>query len=244
MSSGTSTRRRTRAVLGDPRRRGTRRQRRGFGSGCTRSTDPRRPVDPACDARGDRVVRRRGGGRAGRAVDDRQRHGRAANAVPARRGARPARDPGTCLLRRRDRGRRARLAPFRALADPIGDSCDRCPMPRSTACSEEAGAPDPPRRSRAPSSSIRSTAMPRRRWSSISGPRPRQWPSPSCAFWAARWRASRSRRPRSHTASGASWLLLARSTSTPMRGRSTRRVTAFAEALRVRTPGVLRQLPR
>ena len=54
------------------------------------------------------VVHRRGGGRAGGAVDDRQRHARAADAVRARRASRQARRSWPDGLRRRRRGRRAR----------------------------------------------------------------------------------------------------------------------------------------
>ena len=62
------------------------------------------PATPAVIA----PVRRGGRGGAGGAVGDRERHGRAADAVPPGRGSRQARRDGARLLRRRRRCRRAR----------------------------------------------------------------------------------------------------------------------------------------
>ena len=66
-------------------------------------------------------IHRRGRGRPGRALDDRQRHALPADAVRARGAPRQARRHGPDGLRRSpDAGERA-LAPFRALATPIVD---------------------------------------------------------------------------------------------------------------------------
>ena len=96
-------------VLGDPRRRRQLRRRDPVPVPAAPGRhDRRRDADPAGDARGDRVVHRRGGGRAGGALDDRQRHARAADAVPAAGVPRPAGRHGHAGLRGRGRGRRAR----------------------------------------------------------------------------------------------------------------------------------------
>ena len=64
-----------------------------------------RDARPAGDARGHPRVHRGGGGGAGGAVDDRERHARAADAVRARGAPRQARHPGVARARRRSRGR-------------------------------------------------------------------------------------------------------------------------------------------
>src|SRR5437899_6871249 len=74
----------------------------------SRRHDRGRDDDAAGDARRDPLVHRARGGRAGGAVDDRERHARAADAIRARRASRQARDLRDALLRRRGRGRRAR----------------------------------------------------------------------------------------------------------------------------------------
>ena len=76
---------------------------------------------PAGDARGHRRVHRRGGGRAGGAVDHRQRHARAADAVPAGELHGKLIVMAMLVYAGDAGGRRARLAPFRALATPIAD---------------------------------------------------------------------------------------------------------------------------
>ena len=88
--------------------------------------DRRRDAVPPRDARGGRRLRRRGGGRAGGAVGDRQRHARAADAVPAARAARPAVVMAMLVYAGDvDAGERA-VAPFRALAEPVADMVRRC----------------------------------------------------------------------------------------------------------------------
>ena len=88
-------------VLGDPRRRRQLRRRDPVPVPAARGRHDRgRHADAAGDARGDRLVHRRGRGRAGGAVDHRQRHARAADAVRAGGASRQARRHGAAGLRR------------------------------------------------------------------------------------------------------------------------------------------------
>ena len=103
----------------------------------------------------------------------------------------------------------------------------RWPTPR---CIPRTTTATGPSRWVATSSPTASSCGTRRRSSSASRARPRPRRSPSCASSAARWRASRRTRPRSPTASGASWAWSSRCTRTPRSARSTRRGSAISRA--------------
>ena len=119
----------------------------------------------SCPASADVIDRvpRRGGGRAGRALHDRQRDGRPADAVPARPRCTAGRSSLAMLAWTgdADAGERA-LAPFRALAEPLADMVR--PMPYT----EHVPAQPIPTttRSRPPAPGSRSGRRRRRPWSS------------------------------------------------------------------------------
>ena len=152
----------------------------------------RRHPRPAGLGRRARPLPRRSRGGARRALHHRQRDGRAADAVPARRGARPADRAGDARL---DRRRRRRRAGARA-------------VPRAGRAAGRHGAADalhghvPARRSRlSPGRGRPHRARVGRRRGDRGrldlGPRPAG--SCSCACSAARWRACRRTRPPSPT---------------------------------------------
>ena len=137
-------------------------------------------LDPAGDGRDGRGVHRRGRGRAGGAVDDRQRHALPADAVRAGGGARQARGHSVLMAYagRPEAGERA-LAPFRALATPLADMVH--PMPYPEIYPPEDDVVPPARRSPGRCSSTASTRPWRRRSSSTSRRRTPRCAPPSCA---------------------------------------------------------------
>ena len=174
----------------------------------------------------DRLHRRRRGG-ARRALDHRQRDARAADAVPARRGARPARSSWRCwpapATPRPASGRSRRSARWPSRSPTW---CGRCPT-RSMYPPED---PDyHPIAAAARCSWTRrrrtSTRDDRRATRASDAPDAR---SRSCACSAARWRACRPTRPPSPTATRGSWSTSPRCTTTPP---TARRREAWVDAL-------------
>ena len=139
-------------------------------------------------------------------------------------------------------GERA-VAPFRALATPVADMVRPMPYPEMYPPADE---------SYRPVAVARTTVHRQRRAadrgdrsSPGSSARPRRCASPSSASSAARWRACRRTRPRSPTATAASWPTSSRCTRSP---RSAPEHEAWVDRPRERAepgrPGRLRGLPR
>ena len=188
-------------VLGDPRRRRQLRRRDAVpASACTRSSTivGGMLVLPATPEVID-GVHRRGRGRAGGALDDRERHAAPPMPFVAARASRPADRDGVARLRGRRRGRRARARAVPRARDAARGPgpADAVPgdlsRPSRTATARRGVAHDVRRRAR--------PARRRRRSSSgIAASTRARWRSPSCACSAARWRGCRPTRPRSPTA--------------------------------------------
>ena len=157
----------------------------------------RRDAAAPCERRRDHRPGRRGGRGARGALHHREHHEGAAAALHPRRAARQARGDGPDGLRGRCRGRREgdRADPRPRHSARRHGSAD--PLPGDVSPGRKAHARRSPRERTCSSTS--SPRERRRRSSRTSRPRPPRWPPSSCAFSAARWRASPTTRPRSAT---------------------------------------------
>ena len=138
-SSG-STPNAPRPVLGDPRRRRQLRRRDPVPIPAPRGADDRRrDADPAGHARDRRRVRRRRGGGARRALDDRQRDDRAADAVPAPRRSTASSWSSrmSCYAGGRPRPASERSRRSARSPTPLADMLEADAVPGACTCPEE-----------------------------------------------------------------------------------------------------------